>query len=79
MLKILHARLQVYVNRELQDVQTGFRKGKGARDQIGNIFWIIEKAREYQKQKQTNKIYFCFILYDKAFDCVEHNKPLENS
>ena len=73
MLKILQARLQQYVNRELPDVQAGFRKGKGTRDQIVNIRWIIEKAREFQKN-----IYFCFIDYAKAFDCVGHNK-LENS
>ena len=73
MLKILQARLQQYVNHELPDVQTGFRKGRGTRDQIANIRWIIEKAREFQ-----NNIYFCFIDYAKAFDCVDHNK-LENS
>ena len=70
MLKILQARLQQYVNRELPDVQAGFRKGRGTRDQIANIHWIIEKAREFQKN-----IYFCFIDYAKAFDCVDHNKP----
>ena len=69
MLKILQARLQQYVNRELPDVQAGFRKGRGTRDQIANIRWIIEKARESQKN-----IYFCFIDYAKAFDCVDHNK-----
>ena len=69
MLKIPQARLQQYVNRELPDVQAGFRKGKGTRDQIANIHWIIEKARELQKN-----IYFCFINYAKAFDCVDHNK-----
>ena len=69
MLKILQARLQQYVNRELWDVQAGFRKGRGTRDQIGNIHWIIEKAREFQQN-----IYFCFIDYAKAFDCVDHNK-----
>ena len=69
MLKILQARLQQYVNRELPDVQAGFRKGRGARDQIANICWIIEKAREFQKN-----IYFCFIDYAKAFDCVDHNQ-----
>ena len=69
MLKILQARLQQYVNRELPDVQAGFRKGRGTRDQIANIRWIIEKAREFQKN-----IYFCFIDYAKAFDCVDHNK-----
>ena len=69
MLKILHARLQQYENCELPDVQAGFRKGRGTRDQIANICWIIEKAREFQKD-----IYFCFIDYAKAFDCVDHNK-----
>ena len=69
MLKILQARLQQYVNRELPDVQAGFRKGRGTRDQIDNICWIMEKAREFQKN-----IYFCFIDYAKAFDCVNHNK-----
>ena len=69
MLKILQARLQQYVNRELPDVQAGFRKGRGTRDQIANICWIMEKAREFQKN-----IYFCFIDYAKAFDCVDHNK-----
>ena len=69
MLKILQARLQQYVNRELPDVQADFRKGRGTRDQIANICWIIEKAREFQKN-----IYFCFIDYAKAFDCVDHNK-----
>ena len=69
MLKILWARLQQYVNRELPDVQAGFRKGRGTRDQIANIHWIIEKARDFQKN-----IYFCFIDYVKAFDCVDHNK-----
>ena len=69
MLKILQARLQQYVKRELPDVQPGFRKGRGIRDQIANIYWIIEKAREFQKN-----IYFCFIDYAKAFDCVDHNK-----
>ena len=69
MLKILQARLQQYVNRELPDVQAGFRKRRGSRDQIANIRWIIEKARKLQKN-----IYFCFIDYDKAFDCVDHNK-----
>ena len=73
MLKILHARLQQYVNRELPDVQAGFRKGRGTRDQIANILWIMEKAREFQKN-----IYFCFIDYAKPLDCVDHNK-LENS
>ena len=69
MLKIPQARLQQYMNHELPDVQAGFRKGRGTRDQIANIFWIIEKAREFQKN-----IYFCFIDYAKAFDCVDHNK-----
>ena len=69
MLKILQARLQQYVNRERSDVQAGFRKGRGTRDQIANIRWIMEKAREFQKT-----IYFCFIDYAKAFDCVDHNK-----
>ena len=69
MLKILQARLQQYMNRELPDVQDEFRKGRGTRDQIANIHWIIEKAREFQKN-----IYFCFIDYAKAFDCVDHNK-----
>ena len=69
MLKILQARLQQYMNRELPDVQTGFRKGKRTRDQIASIHWIIEKAREFQKN-----IYFCFMDYAKAFDCVDHNK-----
>ena len=73
MLKILQARLQQYVNREIPDVQASFRKGRGTRDQIANIRWIIEKAREFQKN-----IYFCFIDYAKDFDCVDHNK-LENS
>ena len=73
MLKILQARLQQYMNHELPDVQTGFRKGRGTRDQIANICWIIGKAREFQKN-----IYFCFTDYTKAFDYVDHNK-LENS
>ena len=72
MLKILQARLQQYVNRELPDVQAGFRRGRGTRDQIAKIRWIIEKAREFQKN------IYCFIDYAKAFDCVDHNK-LENS
>ena len=71
MLKILQARLQQYMNHELPDVQAGFRKGRGTRDQIADIRWIIEKAREFQKKKN---IYFCFIDYAKAFDCVDHNK-----
>ena len=69
MLKILQARLQQYMNREIPDVQSGFRKGRGTRDQIANISWIIEKATEFQKN-----IPFCFIDYTKAFDCVAHNK-----
>ena len=69
MLKIHQARLQQYVNHELPDVQAGFRKGRGTRDQIANIRWIMEKAREFQKN-----IYFCFIDYAKPFDCVDHNK-----
>ena len=69
MLKILQARLQQYANHELPDVQAGFRKGRRTRDQIANIHWIIEKAREFQEN-----IYFCFIDYTKAFDCVDHNK-----
>ena len=73
MLKILQARLQQYMNRELPDVQAGFRKGRGTRDQIANIRWIIEKAREFQKN-----IYFFFIDYAKAFNCVDHHK-LKNS
>ena len=73
MLKILQVRLQQYVNCELPDGQAGFRKGRGTRDQIANIHWIMKKAREFQKN-----IYFCFIDYAKAFDCVDHNK-LENS
>ena len=71
MLKILQARLQQYVNHEFPDIQAGFRKGRGTRDQTTNICWIIEKAREFQKN-------ICFIDYAKAFDCVNHNK-LENS
>ena len=69
MLKILQARLQQYVSRELPDVQAGFRKGRRTRGQIANIHWIMEKAREFQKN-----IDFCFIDYAKAFDCVHHNK-----
>ena len=76
MLKILQARLQQYVSRELPDVQAGFRKGRGSRDQIANICWIIRKAREVQKKKN---IYLCFIDYAKAFNCVDHNKIVENS
>ena len=72
MLKILQARLQQYVNCKLPDVQAGFRKGRGTRDQIANIRWIMEKAREFQKN-----IYFCFIDYAKAFDCVDHKKLWE--
>ena len=73
MLKILQARLKQYMNREIPDVQACFRKGKGTRDQIVSIHWIIKKAEEFQKN-----IHFCFIDYAKAFDCVDHNK-LENS
>ena len=73
MLKILQARLQQYVNRELPDVQADFRKGRGTRDQIANICWIIKKAREFQKNC------FCFTDYAKAFDCVDHNKLYENT
>ena len=69
MLKILQARLQQYLNHKLSDVQAGFRKGRGTRDQIANIHWIIEKAREFHKN-----IYFCLVDYAKAFDCVGHNK-----
>ena len=69
MLKTLQARLQQYMNCELPDVQPDFRKGRGTRDQIANIWWIIEKAREFQKN-----IYFCFIDYAKTFDCVDYNK-----
>ena len=69
MVKILQTRLQQYVNREIPDVQAGFRKGRGTRDQIANIHWIIEKARKFQIN-----IYFCFIDYAKAFDCVDQNK-----
>ena len=69
MLKILQARLQQYMKHEIPDVPGGFRKGRGTRDQIANICWIMEKAREFQKN-----IYFCFIDYAKAFDCVDHNK-----
>ena len=73
MLKILHARLQYYANQERADVQGGFRKGRGTRDQVANIWWIIEKAREFQKN-----IYLCFIDYGKTFVCVDHDK-LESS
>ena len=69
MLKILQARLQQYINSKLSDVQAGFRKGRGTRDQIANTRWIIEKAREFQKN-----IFFCFFDYAKGFDCVDHNK-----
>ena len=69
MLKILQARLQQYISHELPDVQAGFRKGRGTRDQVANICWIMEKAREFQRN-----IYFCFIVYAKAFDCVDQNK-----
>ena len=74
MLKILQARLQQYVNCELPDVQVGFRNGRGTRDQIANICWIIEKTREFRKT-----IYFCFTDYAKPFDCVDHINTLENS
>ena len=74
MLKILQARLQQYMNHQLLNIQAGFRKGRGTRDQIANIHWIIKKAREFQKN-----IYFCFIDYTKAFDCVDQNKLLKNS
>ena len=73
MLKILQARLQKYVNHELPDIQAGFRKGRGTRDQIANIHWINGKAREFQKN-----IYFCFIDYIKTFDCVDHSKLWKN-
>ena len=73
MLQILQARIQQYLNHELPGVQARFRKGRGTRDQIANIYWTVEKAREFQKN-----IYFCFIDYAKAFDCVDHNK-MENS
>ena len=72
MLKIIQARLQQYMNNELPDVQAGFRKGRGTRDQIANIHWIVEKAREFQKKKKN--IYFCFTDCGKAFDCVDHKK-----
>ena len=71
MVSILQARLQQYLNRKLPDVQAGFRKDRGTRDQMANIHWIMEKAREMQGKK---KIYFCFIDYAKAFDCMDHNK-----
>ena len=74
MLKILQARLQQYMNHEIPDVHAGFRKGRGTKDQIANICWIMEKAREFQKY-----IYFCFIDYAKAFNCVDHNKLWKNS
>ena len=69
MLKILQVRLQQYMNQELPDVQAGFRKGRGSRDQVANIRWIMQKAKEFQEN-----IYFCFIDYAKAFECVDHNK-----
>ena len=69
MLKILQDKLQQYMNQELPDVQAGFRKGRGSRDQVANILWIMQKAKEFQEN-----IYFCFIDYAKAFDCVDHNK-----
>ena len=75
MLKILQARFQQYMNHELPDIQAGFRKGRGTRDQIANIRWIINKAREFQEKN----IYFCFIDYTKAFDCVDHNKLANSS
>ena len=80
MLKILQARLQQYVKRELPDVQAGFRKGRGTWDQIANICWIMEKPREFRKNQESSRknISFCFIDYAKASDCVDHNK-LENS
>ena len=71
MLKILQARLQKYMNHEIPNVQAGFRKGRGTRDQIANTHWITEKPREFQKKKKN--IYFCFLDYAKAFDCVDHN------
>ena len=74
MLKILQARLQQYMNWEIPDVQAGFWRGRGTRDQIANFYWIMKKAREFQKI-----IYFCFIDYNKAFNCVDHNKLMENS
>ena len=74
MLKFLQARLQQYENHELPDVQAGFRKGRGTRDHVANIRWIIKKATEFQKN-----IYFCFIDYAKAFDCVDHKKTVKNS
>ena len=72
--KILQARLQQYMNHELPDILAGFRKGRGTRDQIANIYWTIEKARELKKKKA---IYFCFIDYSKVYDCVDHNKLWE--
>ena len=69
MIKVLQARLQQYLNKEIPDIEAGFKKGRGTGDQIANIHWIIEKAREFQKN-----IYFCFIDYTEAFDCVDHNK-----
>ena len=74
MLKILQARLQQYMNCELPDVQAGFRKGRGTRDRISDIGWIIEKAREFKKKQQQTNSCFCFIDYAKAFDWVDHNK-----
>ena len=74
MLKILQARLQQYMNHELPDVQSGFRKGRETRDKVANIHWIIKKARDFQK-----KHLFCFIDYAKAFDCEDHHKIVENS
>ena len=72
MLKVLQARVQQYVNHKLPDIEVGFRKGRGTRDQIANIYWIIKKAREFQEN-----VYFCFIDYTKAFDSVDHNKLWE--
>ena len=72
MFKILQARLEQHMNRELPDVQAGFRKGRGTRDQIANLCWIIDKAREFQKN-----IYLCFMNYSKVFDCVDHNRLLK--
>ena len=74
MLNILQIRLQQYMNQEFPYVQAGFKKSRGTRDQIANVFWIIEKAREFQKN-----IYFCFIDYAKAFDCVDHKQIVENA
>ena len=78
MLKIVYGRLQQYVNYKLPHIKFGFRKGRGTRDQIPNIHWIIKKARDYQKKKKKKGIYFCFIVYVNTFDCVDHSK-LEDS